>query len=37
MHPASAFIVAACIAFLAAGAFLILRPDLHRASGIFPG
>jgi MFS family permease len=37
MHPASAFIVAACLAFFAIVAFVILRPDLHRVSGVFPG
>jgi MFS family permease len=37
LHPAVAFGFAAGIAFLAIVAFLILRPDLHRDSGIFPG
>lgn len=37
LHPAVAFIFAAVIAFSAIGAFLILRPDLHREAGIFPG
>ena len=37
MHPASAFIVAACFAFFAIAAFVIVRPDLHRVSGVFPG
>lgn len=30
LHPASAFIVAACLAFLAIAAFLLLRPDRNR-------
>lgn len=30
LHPASPFIMAACLAFFAIVAFLILRPDLHR-------
>jgi MFS family permease len=37
IHPASAFIVAACLAFAAIVAFLILRPDLRRVSGVFSG
>ena len=37
LHPASAFIVAACFAFFAIAAFVIVRPDLHRVSGVFPG
>jgi MFS family permease len=37
LHPASAFIVAACFAFFAITAFVIVRPDLHRVSGVFPG
>ena len=37
MHPASAFIVAACLAFFAIVAFAILQPDLHRVSGVYPG
>ena len=37
LHPAVAFGFAAGIAFLAIVAFLILRPDMHRDSGIFPG
>ena len=36
MHPASAFIVAACLAFFAIVAFVILRPALPRVSGVFP-
>lgn len=37
IHPASAFIVAACLAFAAIIAFSILRPDLRRVSGVFSG
>lgn len=37
IHPFSAFIVAATIAFTATGAFVILRPDLERSSEAFPG
>lgn len=37
IHPASAFIVAACLAFAAIVAFSILRPDLRRVSGVFSG
>ncbi len=37
LHPASAFIVAACLAFFAIVAFLIVRPDQHRVSDAFPG
>jgi len=36
IHPASAFIVAACIAFAAMAAFIILRPDRDSVSVIFP-
>ncbi|MFI4939667.1 MAG: MFS transporter [Burkholderiales bacterium] len=35
MHPASAFFAAACLAFLAIVAFVILRPDRHRVSDAF--
>lgn len=37
LHPAVAFIFAASIAFSAIVAFIMLRPDRHRASGMFPG
>jgi len=37
VHPASAFILAACLAFFAILAFVTVRPDLHRVSGVFPG
>jgi hypothetical protein len=37
VNPASAFILAACISFFAIVAFFIVRPDLHRVSGVFPG
>jgi MFS family permease len=33
ISPASAFLVAACLALSAIVAFAILRPDLHRESG----
>jgi MFS family permease len=36
LHPAVAFAFAGSIAFSAIVAFVILRPDLHRASGVFP-
>jgi len=36
-HPASAFILAASFAFFAIAGFAILRPDLHRTSGVFRG
>lgn len=32
LHPAAAFILAACVAFFAIVAFVMLRPDLRRAS-----
>ncbi len=32
LHPASPFVMAACLAFFAIVAFLILRPDLHHGS-----
>lgn len=37
LHPAVAFIFAAGIAFVATGVFVMLRPDLHRTSGVLPG
>lgn len=37
LHPAVAFIFAACIAFYAIVAFAMLRPDQHLDSGVFPG
>ena len=37
LHQVSAFVVAAGLAFAAIAAFVILRPDLHRSSGAFPG
>lgn len=37
LHPVVAFGFAAGIAFFAIVAFVILRPDLHRVSGVFSG
>lgn len=37
LHPVAAFGFAAGIAFFAIVAFVILRPDLHRVSGVFSG
>jgi len=37
LHPAVAFIFAACIAFSAMVAFAMLRPDQHRDAGVLPG
>jgi MFS family permease len=36
ISPASAFLVAACLALLAMAAFALLRPDLHRDPGVAP-
>ena len=36
LHPASPFILAACLAFIAMVVFIILRPDIKRASDTFP-
>jgi hypothetical protein len=37
MHPASAFFLAASLAFVAIVAIMILRPDRHRGSGARSG
>ena len=37
MHPASAFLVAACLAVAASTVFLFLRPDQERRSDAYPG
>ena len=36
VHPASAFLVAACLAFAALAVFVFLRPDQRRRSDAFP-
>jgi len=36
MHPASAFLVAACLAFAALTVFAFLRPDQKRGSDVPP-
>jgi MFS family permease len=37
VHPASAFILAACLAFFAIVAFVTVRPDVRRVSAVSPG